>query len=155
MSDPVWPHRRQPTRLPRPWDFPSKNTSSNFFVQDLDYFSIHIYVLVMSNSCDPMSCSRLGFSVHGILQTGILEWLAISSSRGSFQPWDRTCVSLRLLHWRVTLYHCGAWGFPKKTKISTFRWKDLRAAFGFIWKEFNTLAMNNKLSMLLNVIFIP
>ena len=48
----------------------------------------YIYVLVMSNSCDPMSCSPLGFSVHGILQTRILEWIAISSSRGSFQPWD-------------------------------------------------------------------
>ena len=26
MSNSVWPHRRQPTRLPRPWDSPSKNT---------------------------------------------------------------------------------------------------------------------------------
>ena len=26
MSDSVWPHRRQPTRLPRPWDSPGKNT---------------------------------------------------------------------------------------------------------------------------------
>ena len=26
MSDPVWPHGRQPTRLPRPWESPGKNT---------------------------------------------------------------------------------------------------------------------------------
>ena len=26
MSDSVWPHRRQPTRLPRPWDYPGKNS---------------------------------------------------------------------------------------------------------------------------------
>ena len=34
----------------------------------------------MSNSCDPMDCSLSGFSVHGILQARILEWVAISSS---------------------------------------------------------------------------
>ena len=34
-----------------------------------------------------------GSSVHGISQAGILEWVAISSSRGSFWPRDWTCVS--------------------------------------------------------------
>ena len=38
-------------------------------------------------------CSLLGPSVCGILQAGILEWVAISSSRGSFWPRDWTCVS--------------------------------------------------------------
>ena len=33
--------------------------------------------------CDPMGCSLLGSSVHGIFQARILEWVAISSSRGS------------------------------------------------------------------------
>ena len=32
---------------------------------------------VVSNSCDPMDCSLPGSSVHGILQAGILEWVAI------------------------------------------------------------------------------
>ena len=40
-----------------------------------------------------MDCSPPGFSVHEILQARILEWVAISSSRGSFQPRDQT-VSL-------------------------------------------------------------
>ena len=31
--------------------------------------------------CDPMDCSLLGSSVHGIFQVRILEWIAISSSR--------------------------------------------------------------------------
>ena len=35
--------------------------------------------------CDPMDCSLPGFSVHGILQARILEWAAISYSRGSSQ----------------------------------------------------------------------
>jgi len=45
---------------------------------------------------DPMDCSPPGSSVHGILQTRILEWVAISSSRGSSWPRDRTCVSCSL-----------------------------------------------------------
>ena len=36
--------------------------------------------------CDPMDCIPSGSSVHGILQTRILEWIAISYSRGSSQP---------------------------------------------------------------------
>ena len=33
--------------------------------------------------CDPMDCSLPGFSLHGILQRRVLEWVAISFSRGS------------------------------------------------------------------------
>ena len=43
--------------------------------------------------CDPMDNSLPGSSVHGILQAWILEWVAISSFRGSSQPWDWTQVS--------------------------------------------------------------
>ena len=43
--------------------------------------------------CDPMDCSPPGSSVHGILQARILEWVAVSFSRGSSQPRDRTQVS--------------------------------------------------------------
>ena len=38
--------------------------------------------------CDPMNRSLQGSSVHGILQARILEWVAVSYSRGSFQPSD-------------------------------------------------------------------
>ena len=48
---------------------------------------------VMSNSVRPMDCSPPGSSVHGILQAKILDWVAISFSRGSSQPQDRTWVS--------------------------------------------------------------
>ena len=40
--------------------------------------------------CNPVDCSPPGSSVHGILQARILEWVAISFSRGSSQPRDRT-----------------------------------------------------------------
>ena len=43
--------------------------------------------------CNPMDCSPKGSSVHGIFQARILEWVAISFSRGSSQPRDGTWVS--------------------------------------------------------------
>ena len=53
--------------------------------------------------CDPMDCSPPGFSVHGISQARILEWVAISYSRGSSWPRDQTqvsCIGRRILyHW--------------------------------------------------------
>ena len=45
------------------------------------------------NLCDPMDCSVLGSSIHGIFQARILEWVAISFARRSFQPRDWTLVS--------------------------------------------------------------
>ena len=48
---------------------------------------------VLSDSCDPMNCSPPGSSVHGIFQTRILEWVAMSSSRKSSQPRNWSWVS--------------------------------------------------------------
>ena len=43
--------------------------------------------------CNPMNCSPPGSSIHGIVQARVLEWVAISFSRGSSQPRDQTRVS--------------------------------------------------------------
>ena len=51
--------------------------------------------------CDPMDCSLPGSSVHGISQARILEWVAISSSRGSTRPKDQTrisCIGRQILY---------------------------------------------------------
>ena len=54
--------------------------------------------------CDPMDCSPPGSSVHGILQTRIMELVAIPFSRGSSRPRDQTwvscisCISRRILY---------------------------------------------------------
>ena len=48
---------------------------------------------ILSNSLCPMDCSPWGSSIHGILQAKILEWVAISFSRGSTWPRDWTQVS--------------------------------------------------------------
>ena len=43
--------------------------------------------------CDPMDCSLPGSFLHGIFQARVLEWVAISFSRGSSQPSNQTWVS--------------------------------------------------------------
>ena len=55
--------------------------------------------------CNPKDCSLPGSSVHGIFQARILEWVAISFSRESFQPRDRTHVSYFFRIGRRVLYH--------------------------------------------------
>ena len=49
--------------------------------------------------CDPLGCSPPGSSVRGVLQARILEWVAISCSRGSSQFRDRTpvfCIGMQI-----------------------------------------------------------
>ena len=43
--------------------------------------------------CNPIDCSPPDFPVHRISQAKILEWVAISFSRGSFRSRDHTCIS--------------------------------------------------------------
>ena len=43
--------------------------------------------------CNPVDCSPPGFSVHGILQARILEWVAVPSSRGASWPKDQTWLN--------------------------------------------------------------
>ena len=101
MSDSVQPHRQQPTRLCRPWDSPSKNTGvgCHFLLLCMQVKSEREVAQSRPTRGDPMDCSPPGLSVYGILQAGILEWVAMPSSRGSSGPRDQTCV-LHLLHWQ-------------------------------------------------------
>ena len=62
--------------------------------------------------CDPVDCSLPGSSVHGILQARILEWVAMSSSRGSSRPRDGTHVSYISCIGRWVLYHYWHLGSP-------------------------------------------
>ena len=57
------------------------------------FFAASLGVQPYLTLCDPMDCSPPGSSVHGILQAKILEWVAVSFSRGSSQPKDETWVS--------------------------------------------------------------
>ena len=95
MSNSVWPHRRQSTRLPCPWDSPGKNSGvgCHFFLQCMKVKSEREVAQSCPTLCDPMDHSLPGSSVHGIFQARVLEWGAISFSRGSSQPRDWTQVS--------------------------------------------------------------
>ena len=59
--------------------------------------------------CDPMDCSPPGSSVHGILQTRILEWVTMPASKGSSPPRDGTrishlfCLSFLILKMRIVM----------------------------------------------------
>ena len=77
----VRPHRRQPTRPPRPWDSPGKNTGVGcHFLQRMKVKSESEVAPWYPTPSDPMDCSSPGSSVHGIFQTRVLEWGAIAFS---------------------------------------------------------------------------
>ena len=59
--------------------------------------------------CGPTDWSLLGSSVHGIFQTRILEWVAISFSKGSSWPRDGTSISCMSFIGRQILYHWATW----------------------------------------------
>ena len=86
MSDSMRPHRWQPTRLPRPWDSPGKNTGvgCHFLLQCTRVKSeseVTQSCLTLSN---PMDCSLPGSSVHGIFQARVLERSAIALSNSVY-----------------------------------------------------------------------
>ena len=65
---------------------------------ELSKYLVHMYICVLvtwscRTLCNPMDYSPPGSSVHGIFQARVLEWVAISSSRGSFQHRDWTQFS--------------------------------------------------------------
>ena len=82
MSHSVRPQRRQPIRLPRPWDSPGKNTGvgCHFLLQCMKVKSESEVTQSCPTLSDPMDCSLPGSSVHGIFQARVLEWGAIAFS---------------------------------------------------------------------------
>ena len=89
-SDSVRPHRQQPTKLPHPWDSPGKNigVGCHFLLQGTKVKSESEVAQLCLTLCDPKDCSLPRCSTHGIFQTRVLEWVAISFSRGSSRPRD-------------------------------------------------------------------
>ena len=78
----VQPHGLQPTRLPRPWDSPGKNTGvgCHFLLQGMKVESeseVTQWCLTLSN---PMDCRLPGSSIHGIFRATVLEWGVIAFS---------------------------------------------------------------------------
>ena len=82
-------------------------------VQSMGSVCVWVCVCVCAQSCltlwDPMDYSPSGFSVHGISQARILEWVVMPSSRGSSWPRDWTHVSCVPSIGRWILYHGTTW----------------------------------------------
>ena len=118
MSNSVRPHRRQPTRLPRPWDSPGKNTGGgcHSLLQCMKVKSESEVAQSCPTLSDPMDCSLPGSSVHGILQARVLELGAIITSRCNLkmdtiellaQRQSLTDLGKKLLITKIK--RCGAW----------------------------------------------
>ena len=100
----MWPHRWQPTRLPRPWDFPGKNTGvgCHFLLQWMKVKSKSEVAQLCPTLHDPMDCSPPGSSVHGIFQARVLEWGIIASSGNS--PWGHSITGKQQwLYWLISI----------------------------------------------------
>ena len=127
MSDSVRPHRQQPTRLPRPWDSPGKNTGvgCHFLLQCMKVKSKSEVAQSCLTLRDPMDCSLLGSSVHGIFQARVLEWGAIAFSAATWLlPNKRRPVSTALCcnqkaEGMVNEYHCA---LSRTHQKQTLRW---------------------------------
>ena len=75
-----------------------------------------VYAQLCPALCKPTDCSPPGSSVHGILQARILEWVAVSPSRRSSQPRDRTRISY-LLHWQTHSLPLSHLGIPIRIEV--------------------------------------
>ena len=89
-----------PQSLPASESFPTY-----FKIQVASFIENAMLLQLCPTLCDPMDCSLPGSSVHGILQARILEWVAVPSSRGSYQPRNQTQVSYVSCTGRWVLNH--------------------------------------------------
>ena len=96
MSDSARPHRRQPTRLPRLWASPGKNTGvgCHFLLQCMQVKSESEVAQLCPTLSDPMDCSPPG-SIHGIFRATVLEWGAIAFSRS----WHIEGIKYNIYFW--------------------------------------------------------
>ena len=124
MSDSVRPHRRQPTRLPCPWDSPGKNTGvgCHFLLQCM---KVKSESEVAQSSCptlsDPMDCSLPDSSAHGIFQARVLTPIFLpGESHGprslvGYSPWDHkeSDMTEQLNTHTYCTLTLKFWGFPE------------------------------------------
>ena len=105
MSNSLRPHRRQPTRLSRPWDSPGKNTGvgCHCLLQCMKVKSESEVAESCPTPSDRMDCSLPSSSIHGIFQAGVLEWGAIAFSNSCLGPTlyvSKAWVTLKLFFLR-------------------------------------------------------
>ena len=82
-----------------------------FIIYNIIYVQC-VHAQLCLTPCNCMDCSLPGSSVHEIFQVRILEWVAISSSRGSSQTKDRTQVNCISCIGRQIVYNLATWEAP-------------------------------------------
>ena len=82
--------------------------------EEIETVCVCVCVQLCSTLQELMDYNLPGSSIHGIFQTRILEWVAISYCSGSSQPRHRTRISNISCIGRWILYHCIAWEAPKQ-----------------------------------------
>ena len=120
VSDSVQPHRWQPTRLPRPWDSPGKNTrvGCHFLLQCMKVKSEREVAQSCPTPSDPMDCSLPGFSVHGIFQARVGCHCLLLQSDGLTYHQSPFQLAYCVTHWFIqhiehllyTSLPAGQWG---------------------------------------------
>ena len=95
-----------------------------------------------------MDGSLPGSSVHGIFQARVLEWVAISFSRGSSRHRDRTRVSSlvgrRFTVWATREVHSkrNSWNYPKNCKMGRSKFKGKKKLSPGLWNHFSSLLLS-------------
>ena len=130
MSDSVRPHRWLPTRLPRPWDSPGRNTGVGcHFLHCVKVKSESDVAQSCPTLSNPMDCSLSGSSTHGIFQARVLEWGAIAFSEGM-------ATHSNIPAWRIP------WTSPGGHKESdTTEWLSLWGREGYVGNNWRGLGV--------------
>ena len=126
------PHRWQPTRLPRPWDYPGKNTGvcCHFLLQCMKVKGESEVAQTCPTLSYPMDCSLTVSSVHGIFQARVLEWGAIAFSREMTYIPPNLCIILLKFSRKYILEN---WCFSSQSlQIGVHRGKQLIC---ILWKK--------------------
>ena len=121
------PHRRQPTRLPHPWDSPGKNTGvgCHFLLQRMKVKSESEIAQSCPTLSDPMDFSLPGSSVHGIFQARVLEWGATAFSNWQKCP-NSTSRSKEKVAGCTPVDLTGSWSSSARPKASFRSTKEKR-----------------------------
>ena len=137
----MWPHRRQPTRLPYPRDSPGKNTGvgCHFLLQCMKVKSESEVAQSCPTLRDPMDCSLPGSSIHGIFQARVLECGVLKNLQGVLtgSQVEKT-LTYRFF---ASSFHLGTL-FPKYwwySLYTAFRNVSKASAYIILFKEFQGL----------------
>ena len=129
MSDSVRPHRRQPTRLPRPWDSPGKNTGvvCHFLLQCRKVTNESEVAQSCPTLSDPIDCSLPGSSIHPqfkSINSSVLSFLHSPTLTSIHDHWKNCSLDLKRVSRGLSRVEAGNPGFPRLVQVTSggFSW---------------------------------